>query len=70
VVGASRKSFMTAVDAAPAEARLGGSIAAGLLAAARGASVLRVHDVREMRQALLVARGIELGLPQEAAHVL
>ncbi|MFZ5893228.1 MAG: dihydropteroate synthase [Myxococcota bacterium] len=68
VVGPSRKSFMTAVDAAPPDARIGGSIAAALACVARGASVLRVHDVREVRQALAVARGIERGLEREQAH--
>jgi dihydropteroate synthase len=68
VVGASRKSFIASVDAAPPEARLGGSIAAALSALARGASVLRVHDVRETRQALLVARRIERAADREVAH--
>jgi dihydropteroate synthase len=63
VVGASRKSFISAVDAAPPEQRLGGSLAAGLLAVERGASVLRVHDVSEMRQALAVARAIRHASP-------
>jgi dihydropteroate synthase len=56
VFGASRKSFIAAVDDAPAERRLGGTIAACLLAAERGARVLRIHDVAEVRQALAVAR--------------
>jgi dihydropteroate synthase len=55
VVGPSRKSFIAAVDPAPPEARLGGTIAACLLCARRGASVLRVHDVGPVRQALAVA---------------
>jgi dihydropteroate synthase len=62
VVGASRKSFISAADPAPPERRLGGSLAAGLSAASRGAAVLRVHDVGEMRQALAVERAIRLGL--------
>ena len=45
VFGPSRKSFIAAVDDAPAERRLGGTIAACLLAVERGARVLRVHDV-------------------------
>lgn len=54
VVGASRKSFLARdVVAAPAD-RLGGSIAAALLAAAGGARVLRIHDVLATRQALAV----------------
>jgi dihydropteroate synthase len=56
-VGASRKSFLTVVDAgaAPAE-RLGASLAAALHARRAGAAVLRVHDVRATRQALDFAR--------------
>jgi dihydropteroate synthase len=56
-VGASRKSFLTAVDrdARPTE-RLGASIAAALHAARAGAGILRVHDVRATRQAVDFAR--------------
>lgn len=56
VVGPSRKSFLASVDGAPPAERLGGTIAACLLAAERGAAVLRVHDVRAVRQALGVVR--------------
>ncbi len=56
VVGPSRKSFIGALDGAGPESRLGGSIAACLYAALQGASVLRVHDVREARQALALWR--------------
>lgn len=69
VVGPSRKSFIAAVDDAAPEQRLGGTIAAALLAVERGASVLRVHDVRDVRQALLVARAIRRGLAPEVARV-
>lgn len=57
LVGASRKSFLTLADdrAAPRD-RLGASIAAALVAAERGATILRVHDVAETCQALDVAR--------------
>jgi len=73
VVGASRKSFIASVegvDGAPPEARLGGSVAASLLAAARGAAILRVHDVCEVRQALRVAAVVEREsrLETEAVH--
>lgn len=55
VVGASRKSFIGAVSQQPrADQRLGGSLAAGLFAVLQGASILRVHDVRETVQALRV----------------
>jgi dihydropteroate synthase len=56
VVGPSRKSFIAAVDGAVADERLGGTIAACLLAAERGARVFRVHDVQAVGQALGVAR--------------
>ncbi len=59
VVGPSRKSFIASLDNAPPEERLGGSVAAALVAAARGAAILRVHDVREVRQALRVAAVVE-----------
>jgi dihydropteroate synthase len=61
VVGASRKSFLASADGSSAEQRLGGSIAAAVYAAAQGAQVLRVHDVRETRQALRVTRALEFG---------
>jgi dihydropteroate synthase len=56
VVGPSRKSFIASVDGAPPESRLGGTVAACLLSVSRGASVLRVHDVASIRQALALAR--------------
>jgi dihydropteroate synthase len=56
LVGPSRKSFVAALDPVPPEDRLGGTIAACLVAVTHGASVLRVHDVRAVRQALLVLR--------------
>jgi len=53
LLGASRKSFLSAVTGAPdSAARLPGSLAAALLGAAQGAQIHRVHDVAETRQAL------------------
>lgn len=60
VVGASRKSFIRAVDDVGPEERLGGTIAACLWCAAHGADVLRVHDVRAVRQALSVTNTLAL----------
>jgi dihydropteroate synthase len=62
LVGASRKSMIAHIigdHALPPEARLPGSLAAVLAALARGASIVRVHDVAETRQALMVARAID-----------
>jgi dihydropteroate synthase len=69
VVGASRKSFIRAVDDAGPEERLGGTIAACLWCAAQGADVLRVHDVRAVRQALSVTEVLRERPAREAAHV-
>jgi dihydropteroate synthase len=63
VVGPSRKSFIAKAVSpdAPPSARLGGTIAACLAAAERGAAVLRVHDVFEVKQAIDLARAIRGG---------
>lgn len=58
VVGTSRKSFIGKIDGSDVDRRLGGTISSSLLAAARGADVVRVHDVAEVRQALRVAAAI------------
>ena len=58
LVGASRKRMIGALDnEAPAERRLGGSIALLLMAANAGVQLHRVHDVAEARQALRIWRG-------------
>jgi dihydropteroate synthase len=54
VLGASRKSMIGAITEQPVDQRLAGSIAAALAGVARGARVLRVHDVRATRDALAV----------------
>lgn len=52
LVGASRKSLINALYAAPSDQRLPGTLAVHLKAVEEGASVLRVHDVKEHVQAL------------------
>jgi len=54
LVGASRKSFLGELTGRPPAERLAGSLAAALWAAARGAAILRVHDVRDTVGALAV----------------
>ncbi len=55
LVGMSRKSMLGAITGeAQPEQRLGASVAAALLAAQRGAKVIRVHDVKATHQALQV----------------
>jgi dihydropteroate synthase len=59
-IGASRKSFINAL-AGPAEPgeRLPGSLAAALFAAQAGAQILRVHDVKETKQALRLWQALQ-----------
>ena len=58
LVGASRKRFIDKVSPAPPDRRLGGSLAAHLVAVAAGARIVRAHDVAETVQALRVAAAI------------
>jgi dihydropteroate synthase len=58
LVGASRKRFISSVAPSDPDHRLGGSIAAHLLAAQNGADIIRVHDVAETVQALRIAAAI------------
>jgi dihydropteroate synthase len=59
VVGASRKRTIGALSGeAPADRRLGGSIAFALKAVEQGAQIIRAHDVFETVQALRVWRGM------------
>jgi dihydropteroate synthase len=59
LVGASRKSFIASVSPSQPGERLGGSISAHVLAARRGARIIRTHDVAETKQALRVMAAIE-----------
>lgn len=59
LVGASRKRFIDRILPAPPDRRLGGSIAAHLVAVTGGAAIIRAHDVAETVQALRVAAAIE-----------
>jgi len=58
-VGVSRKRFLGDLLGTPPDDRLAGTIAASLEAVRSGATAVRVHDVREMRHALTVARAIQ-----------
>jgi dihydropteroate synthase len=58
LVGASRKRFISSVAPSEPDQRLGGSIAAHVIAAKGGARIIRTHDVSETVQALRVAAAI------------
>ncbi len=59
LVGASRKRFISTVVPSEPNQRLGGSIAAHVVAAQGGARIIRTHDVAETVQALRVAAAIK-----------
>lgn len=58
LVGPGRKSFIAAVDPCRPDERLGGTVAAALWSAQQGAAVVRVHDVRAVRQALALQHAL------------
>jgi len=58
LVGASRKRFINTIVPSEATERLGGSLAAHLMAIENGAAILRAHDVAPTVQALAVAAAI------------
>ncbi len=59
VFGASRKSMLGAVTGRPVDQRLAGSVAAALAGVEHGAKVLRVHDVGETRDALMIWQSVK-----------
>jgi len=59
LAGWSRKSTLGAVTGRPVGERLAASLAAALLAVQHGARILRVHDVKETRDALTVMQAME-----------
>ena len=54
-MGVSRKSFIGELTGRPPAERLEGSLAAAVAAVAKGADMVRVHDVAATRSALAVA---------------
>ena len=59
VFGASRKSMLGTVTGQSVDKRLAASLAAALAGVAHGAKVLRVHDVAETRDALMVWQSVK-----------
>jgi dihydropteroate synthase len=58
LVGPSRKRFIGELTGAPANDRLGGTIAAVTACVMGGANIVRVHDVAACKQAVIVADAI------------
>ena len=61
LVGVSRKTMLGAITGRSVEQRESASVAAALIAAQKGAKILRVHDVAATRDALAVWAAIENG---------
>ncbi len=60
LVGASRKSMIDKISASSPQERLGGTLALHLEAVRNGASIIRVHDVKEHVQALKIQHALNV----------
>lgn len=58
LVGPSRKSFIGKILDLPADQRLMGTLSAAVLCCAAGASIIRAHDVKKIKEALIIADAI------------
>mgnify|MGYP003314213391 CR=1 FL=1 len=58
IMALSRKTCIGELTSKKVEDRLPGTLAANLLAVEKGATILRVHDVKETLDTLLVYRGL------------
>lgn len=61
LLGVSRKSMIGAITGRSVDQRVAGSIAAALAGVARGAAIVRVHDVAATKDALEVWNAVEEG---------
>ena len=58
LAGVSRKSMLGLITGRPVEGRLAASVASALIAAQKGAGVIRVHDVAETRDVLAIMQAL------------
>jgi dihydropteroate synthase len=58
MVGTSRKGFIGKITNTEAQGRVPGTIATCVLAVSRGCHIVRVHDIKQVKQALLVTRAV------------
>ncbi len=58
LLGASRKRFIASLNPSGPQERMGGTLAAAVMAAWQGVDILRVHDVQAHRQFFAVLRAI------------
>lgn len=64
LVGASRKTFIGKILGVGPDERLEGSLAAAVAAVLAGANIIRAHDAKEARRAILIADAIRFGAPE------
>lgn len=62
LIGHSRKRFLSKVLGRPLEERLAGTLGVSIAVTSLGADIVRVHDVRETRDALLAWQAITRGV--------
>ena len=62
LVGVSRKTMIGDLTGRPVEQRVTGSAVAAAIAASHGAAILRVHDVAETRDAMVVMQTLTQGM--------
>jgi len=61
LIGHSRKGFLKSLLGRPVDERLAGTLGVAIALAEQGADLLRIHDVRAVRDALAAFRAIRLG---------
>ncbi len=69
LVGLSRKSMLGALTGRATGERLAASVGGALWCALHGADIIRVHDVRETRDALAVWRAFDASNPDGSIHI-
>ena len=62
LIGMSRKSTIAALTGRPDTDRLPGSLALAVMAAERGAHIIRAHDVAQTVDALKIAHAVQAGV--------
>ena len=65
LLGMSRKSFIQKTPGLETSTRLMPSVALAVFAALKGVSILRVHDVGETREALLMVEAVQSGAAEK-----
>ncbi|MBN1390617.1 MAG: dihydropteroate synthase [Candidatus Thermoplasmatota archaeon] len=68
LVGASRKSFIGQLLGSGPDDRIEGSLASALIAVKNGASMVRVHDVKETKRVLDIYRAVYIGQSVPLEH--